>query len=126
VTDPANDADGVILSWSKERAELNWMRSNFPALMFQNNGLGGDEGCFNLQPLASASSHFCWMYAATRATPKTYIGFQTEGDNRLKPYTINDAVDRAVAMGACWVEHNQFGDPTRAKSERTKLQVNCP
>ncbi|HEX2235985.1 MAG TPA: malectin domain-containing carbohydrate-binding protein, partial [Actinomycetota bacterium] len=121
IVDPATDSNGVAPSWDKERVLLDGFRSRYGAkLVVQNNGLGGNEGCASGDP---TSGLWCWMKAA--ATPK---GFQTEGDSKLsaRGYTVGHAVQQGIAMGACFVEHNQFGtDATQARSYDEQLKANC-
>lgn len=121
IVDPATDSNGVAPSWDKERALLDEFRARYGAkLVVQNNGLGGNEGCRSSDP---ASGLWCWMAAA--AAPK---GFQTEGDNKLaaRGFTIGNAVQQGISMGACFVEHNQFGsDAAQARSYDEQLKANC-
>jgi hypothetical protein len=122
VVDPATDADGVAPSWDKERALLErFIEAYGRKLVLQNNGLGGDEGCPASAP--PNSSLFCWM-----ATQLDVKGFQLEGDRRLEAdgLTVHDGVARALELGACFVEHNQFGsDPVVAERYEDLLQQNC-
>lgn len=122
VSDPEEARNGVTVSWERQRGLLEDLRSLYGAkLVVQNNGLGGHEGCRRSDE--PDGSHFCWL--AHAEPPK---GFQTEGDNRLtnRGFTVLDAVDRAVAMGACFVEHNQFGDDARkAEDYDRRLKENC-
>jgi hypothetical protein len=123
IVNPATDSDAMQPSWPKERELLNQLRSRYGAKMVvQNNGLGGDEGCAPGQPLATASSMWCWV--ASAASPK---GFQTEGANRLFPYTIYDAVTQALKMDGCFVENYQFGTDLAASRELdSRLKADCP
>lgn len=120
VDDPTLNPDGVTLSWEQERDLLDDLRRLYGVkLVVQNNGLGGDEGCSE----AGGDSNFCWLAAA--APPK---GFQTEGGARLgaRGFTVLDAVEEAVGMGACFVEHNRFDeDPDRARYYDRVLKENC-
>jgi len=114
--------DGINPSWEKERALLETLRADLgDQLIVQNNGLGGDEGCAEGQD--SASDMWCWMEEA--APPK---GMQTEGDQKLEldGFTVIDAIVRGTELGACFVEHNQFGDdPTVARELDAELKNNC-
>ncbi len=125
VVGPGVAPSGVRPSWPRERALLNQMRSRYGAkLLVQNNGLGGDEGCQREQPLRTAGSMWCWL--ASLPPPK---GFQTEGDSMLtaRGFSVEDAVHRAIAMGSCFVEHDQFGDkPATAADLDQQLKANCP
>ena len=116
---------GMRPSWAEERALLNQFRSRYGAkLVVQNNGLGGNEGCRGGQPLATASSMWCWL--AALPAPK---GFQTEGGRKLKArgFVVADAIGRAIEMRGCFVEHNEFGaDPAAAGELDRKLKANCP
>ncbi len=122
VSDPDEVRNGVTVSWERQRELLNDLRRIYGAkLVVQNNGLGGNEGC--RRDDEPDGSHFCWLVNAE--PPK---GFQTEGDNRLtsRGFSVLDAVDQAVGMGACFVEHNQFGDdPRRAEVYDRRLKDNC-
>lgn len=121
ISDPEKVRAGVTTSWDLERALLEDLRRQYGAkLVVQNNGLGGDEGCGRGE---GGDSNFCWL--ASAAPPK---GFQTEGEKRLttRGQTVLDAVARAVEMGACFVEHNQFGtDAAAAKDYDELLKDNC-
>jgi hypothetical protein len=121
VVDPAVDADGVRPSWRKERELLERFTERYGAeLVIQNNGLGGDEGCPDATP--EASTLFCWMAGLS------VKGFQLEGDRKLESdgFTVHDAVQRALELGACFVEHNQFGtDRARARRYDDLLERNC-
>lgn len=121
ISDPERVRAGVTLSWDLERALLDDLRREYGAkLVVQNNGLGGDEGCRRGE---GDDSNFCWL--ANAAPPK---GFQTEGGKRLntRGQTVLDAVGRAVEMGACFVEHNEFGDdPAAAEDYDKRLKDNC-
>jgi predicted small lipoprotein YifL len=121
VTDPEKARAGITSSWDLQRSLLEDLRRRYGAkLVVQNNGLGGDEGCGRGD---GRDSHFCWL--AEAAPPK---GFQTEGGNRLstRGQTVLDAVRRAVDMGACFVEHNEFGDdPEEAEDYDRRLKDNC-
>ncbi len=123
IVNPATDADAVQPSWTKERDLLNELRSRYGAKMLaQNNGLGGNEGCAPGQPLAAASSMWCWI--ASAAIPK---GFQTEGDRRLPPYTVYNATEQGLKMDGCFIEHNAFGtNLAEAKYLDSRLKANCP
>lgn len=122
VVDPSGDSDGVTPSWEKERQLLERFMETYGAkLILQNNGLGGDDGCAPSTP--TDSSLFCWM--AAEVTP---AGFQLEGDRKLEGegFSVYDAVERALALGACFVEHNQFGsDPVTAERYDHRLRKNC-
>ena len=122
VVDPGIDADGVAPSWDKERELLEeFMETYGVKLILQNNGLGGDEGCPRSTP--PGSSLFCWM-----AGEVTRKGFQLEGDRRLERqgFSVVDAVERGLELGACFIEHNQFGsDRVQAKRFDTQLRQNC-
>jgi hypothetical protein len=121
VADPAVDADGVRPSWSKERELLERFTARYgPELVIQNNGLGGDDGCADGTP--AGSTLFCWMAGLS------VKGFQLEGDRKLESegFTVHDAVQRALELGACFVEHNQFGtDRARARRYDDLLERNC-
>jgi hypothetical protein len=116
--------DGVDLSWGKQRAVLNRLRHLYGAqLVIQNNGLGGDEGCAPGEPVERASSMWCWMASAD--SPK---GFATEGDGKLEAegHSVEDAIRRALRMGGCFVEHNQFGSDLRlARRLNARLEAGC-
>ena len=122
IVDPTKDADGVAPSWNKERELLESFLATYGRkVILQNNGLGGEEGCAPSTPVNA--SLFCWM--ADRVQRK---GFQLEGDRHLADSgtTVDDAVARALEMGACFVEHNQFGtDPTLAERYDDQLKDNC-
>jgi hypothetical protein len=122
VVDPAGDSDGVTPSWDKERELLESFLKTYGAkLLLQNNGLGGDDGCAPSTP--KDSSLFCWMAAEV-----TQKGFQLEGDRKLasEGFSVHDAVERALELGACFVEHNQFGsDPLTAERYDDRLRENC-
>lgn len=122
VGDPEASRNGVTLSWERQRSLLEDLRRRYGAkLIVQNNGLGGNERC---RPGDDAGdSHFCWI--ADAAPPK---GFQTEGGSRLRSrgYSPLDAVEQAIGMGACFVEHNRFDDdPERARTYDERLKDNC-
>jgi hypothetical protein len=125
VVGPEGAPSGMRPSWPEERALLNRLRSRYGAkLVVQNNGLGGNEGCRSGEPLANASSMWCWL--ATLPPPK---GFQTEGNRKLKArgFVVADAIRRAIEMRGCFVEHNEFGDDAAAAAELDRqLKANCP
>jgi hypothetical protein len=125
VVGPEGHPSGMRGSWPEERALLNELRSRYGAkLVVQNNGLGGNEGCRGGEPLATAGSMWCWL--ATLPPPK---GFQTEGNRKLRArgFAVDDAVRRAIDMGGCFVEHNEFGnDPAVAADLDRQLKANCP
>jgi hypothetical protein len=125
VVGPDDAPSGMRPSWPEERALLNELRSRYGAkLVVQNNGLGGDEGCRGGEPLADASSMWCWL--ASLPPPK---GFQTEGTRKLenRGFAVIDAVRRGIAMRGCFVENNQFGDDPAAAAELDRqLKANCP
>jgi hypothetical protein len=125
VVGPEGHPSGMRPSWPEERALLNGLRSRYGAkLVVQNNGLGGNEGCRGGEPLATAGSMWCWL--ATLPPPK---GFQTEGNRKLEArgFVVLDAVRRAIDMGGCFVEHNEFGDDPAAAAELDRrLKANCP
>jgi hypothetical protein len=125
VVGPDGPPSGMQPSWPKQRALLNDLRSRYGAkLVMQNNGLGGNEGCPSGEPLHTTSSMWCWI--ASLPPPK---GFQTEGALSLEArgFVVQDAVRRAVDMGACFVEHNKFGDDPAAAAELDRLlKANCP
>jgi hypothetical protein len=125
IVDPDVVHVGMRPSWPKERNLLNELRSRYGAkLVIQNNGLGGAEGCTKKQPLSSATSMWCWL--ASLPAPK---GFQTEGDSKLASagFTADDAVRRAIDMGGCFVERNQFGrDEATVAALNQQLKANCP
>ncbi|WP_210440871.1 glycoside hydrolase 5 family protein [Nocardioides xinjiangensis] len=125
VVGPDGAPSGMQPSWAKQRALLEQLRSRYGAkLVLQNNGLGGDEGCSDGGPLAGTSPMWCWM--ASLPPPK---GFQTEGGLKLRArgFVVHDAVRRAVDMGACFVEHDEFGDDPAAAAEfDLQLKANCP
>lgn len=118
-------ADGVEPSWPKQRNMLNNLLAAFgEEIVIQNNGLGGDEGCTREESPVDATEMWCWL-AAIRY-PK---GFQTEGDRKLEAsgFVVQDAIRRALGMGACFVEHNAFGDSaSAARVLDTRLKANCP
>ncbi|CAN5818188.1 hypothetical protein BH23ACT12_BH23ACT12_18380 [soil metagenome] len=122
VSDPDEARNGVMVSWERQKDLLDDLRRRYGAkLVVQNNGLGGNEGCRRSDE--PDESHFCWL--ANAEPPK---GFQTEGDNRLtnRGFTVMDAVEQAVEMGACFVEHNQFGDDAeQAEDYDRRLKENC-
>jgi hypothetical protein len=122
VVDPAIDSDGVEPSWEKERELLDEFMTTYGAkLILQNNGLGGDEGCAPSTPPDSAL--FCWMAGNVQQ-----MGFQLEGDGKLesKGFTVLDAVQRGLDLGACFIEHNQFGsDDVLAEGYDQRLRQNC-
>jgi hypothetical protein len=122
VSDPDEARNGVTLSWEAQRLLLEDLRQRYGAkLVLQNNGLGGEEGCRAGED--SGGSNFCWL--AGISPPK---GFQTEGGARLKSRgsTVLDAVEQAVRMGGCFVEHNQFNDdPEAARVYDKRLRDNC-
>jgi hypothetical protein len=122
VTDPDEARNGVTLSWEAQRSLLEELRERYgPKLVLQNNGLGGAEGCERADE--PDGSHFCWL--ANAEPPK---GFQTEGGSRLRSrgHTVLDAVEKAVEMGACFVEHNRFeDDPEGARDYDKRLKDNC-
>lgn len=92
--------------------------------MLQNNGLGGDEGCPGGERLQGTSPMWCWI--TSLPPPK---GFQTEGSLKLEArgFVVQDAVGQAVEMGACFVEHDEFGaDPAAAAELDRQLKANCP
>lgn len=121
IVDPSSAPAGVATSWEKQQSLLDEFRARYgDKLVVQNNGLGGDEGCY---PESASSAHFCWLAGA--ASPK---GFQTEGEVRLRTrgFTVYDAIDQALEMGACFVEHNRFaGDPKMVESYNRRLTDNC-
>jgi hypothetical protein len=125
VVGPDGAPSGMRPSWPQERSLLNQLRSRYGAkLVVQNNGLGGNEGCSDEQPLASATSMWCWL--ATLPPPK---GFQTEGNRKLRArgFVVGDAIRRAIDMRGCFVEHNEFGDDPAAAAELDRqLKANCP
>jgi hypothetical protein len=125
VVGPEGSPSGMRPSWPEERELLNELRSRYGAkLVVQNNGLGGNEGCRGGEPLASATSMWCWL--ATLPPPK---GFQTEGSRKLEArgFVVEDAVRQAIAMRGCFVEHNEFGnDPVAAAELDRQLKANCP
>lgn len=116
--------EGVEPSWPKQRNMLNNLLALFgDELVIQNNGLGGDEGCVREQSPVDATEMWCWLAAIPY--PK---GFQTEGDRKLESsgFVVQDAIRRALGMGACFVEHNGFGDSASvARVLDTKLKANC-
>jgi hypothetical protein len=111
--------DGIEPSWEKERVLLEELRDDLgEQLIIQNNGLGGDDGC-----VPGEAEMWCWL--SELEPPK---GTQTEGDNKLaeEGFTVHDAIDQALDLGACFVEHNQFGDdPSLARSLDAQLKNNC-
>jgi hypothetical protein len=123
VVDPAIDADGVAPSWDKERELLERFRAAYGAkLIVQNNGLGGGEGC-SASSTTTDSSLFCWM-----GDELARKGFQLEGDRKLEGqgFSVYDGIERGLDLGACFIEHNQFGsDPIRAESYDDRLTQNC-
>jgi len=125
VVGPDGTPSGMRPSWPDERELLNELRSRYGAkLVVQNNGLGGNEGCRGVEPLASATSMWCWL--ATLPPPK---GFQTEGNRKLEArgFVVDDAVRQAIDMRGCFVEHNEFGDdPATAAELDRQLKANCP
>ncbi|HEX2052649.1 MAG TPA: hypothetical protein VHJ78_02845 [Actinomycetota bacterium] len=122
VGDPETNRNGVTLSWDRQRELLEDLRSRYGGkLVVQNNGLGGGEGC--RAGGQGSGTHFCWL--ASAAPPK---GFQTEGGTRLESrgFTELDAVEQAIEMGACFVEHNRFrGDPKQVERYDERLRENC-
>ena len=112
-------ADGVDPSWEKERVLLEALRRELgQQLVIQNNGLGGDDGCES-----DEAEMWCWL--AELSPPK---GAQTEGDTKLEldGFTVHDAIDQALELGACFVEHNQFGDDASlARAADDQLKANC-
>ena len=125
VVGPDGPSSGMQPSWSRQRVLLDQLRSRYGTkLVLQNNGLGGDEGCSGGEPLEDTSPMWCWI--ASLPPPK---GFQTEGARKLEArgFVVQDAVQRAVDMGACFVEHNEFGDDPAAAAELDRqLKANCP
>jgi hypothetical protein len=125
VVGPKGAPSGMRPSWPEERTLLNELRRRYGAkLVVQNNGLGGSEGCPGGEPLASASSMWCWL--AALPPPK---GFQTEGNRKLEArgFAVDDAVRQAIDMRGCFVEHNEFGDdPAAAAALDRQLKANCP
>ena len=117
-------AEGLDPSWAKQRNLLNNLLDLFgEELVIQNNGLGGDEGCARRESVEDATDMWCWI--AALPYPK---GFQTEGDRKLasEGHDVLDAVRRALGMGACFVEHNAFGDqPGVARALDARLARNC-
>jgi hypothetical protein len=111
--------DGIEPSWEKERALLENLRAELgDQLVVQNNGLGGDDGCEN-----GAADMWCWL--SEIPAPK---GMQTEGDQKLEldGFVVDDAIVQALELGACFVEHNHFGDnPSRAREFDAQLKANC-
>ena len=124
VVGPDGPPSGMRPSWPEERALLNDLHRRYGAkLVVQNNGLGGNEGCPNAEPLANAASMWCWL--AALPPPK---GFQTEGNRKLKArgFAVDDAIRQAIAMRGCFVEHNEFGDDPAAAAELDRqLKGNC-
>lgn len=122
VVDPAIDADGIEPSWEKERDLLEDFLARYGAkLILQNNGLGGDEGCTPSTP--PNSTLYCWMGSELERK-----GFQLEGDRKLESegFTVLDAVQRGLDLGACFIEHNQFGtDADLAQRYDHRLKQNC-
>jgi hypothetical protein len=125
VVGPEGPRSGMRTSWPEERSLLNELRSRYGAkLVVQNNGLGGNEGCRGGEPLASATSMWCWL--ASLPPPK---GFQTEGNRKLgaRGFVVADAIRQAITMRGCFVEHNEFGDDPAAAAELDRqLKANCP
>jgi hypothetical protein len=111
--------DGIDPSWEKERVLLEDLRAALgEQLVIQNNGLGGDDGC---DP--GGAEMWCWL--SELSPPK---GMQTEGDNKLEVdgSSVDDAILQALKLGACFVEHNHFGDdPSRARALDAQLKANC-
>jgi hypothetical protein len=122
VVDPAIDSDGVAPSWEKERELLEDLLARYGAkLILQNNGLGGDEGCPPSTP--PNSTLYCWMGSELKRK-----GFQLEGDRKLESegFSMLDAVQRGLDLGACFIEHNQFGsDADLAERYDHRLKQNC-
>jgi hypothetical protein len=114
-------ADGIDPSWEKERTLLEDLRAELgEKLVIQNNGLGGDDGCEAGEPDADM---WCWLSEVS--PPK---GMQTEGRNKLEleGFTVEDAIVQALDLGACFVEHHQFGDdPARVRALDAQLKENC-
>jgi hypothetical protein len=122
IVDPATDSDGVRPSWDHERLLLDQLRSLYgEKLIIQHNGLDENDACAAGTP--PSEDLLCWMNSAPPP-----LGFQTEGDKKLQQdgATVYDAVTKGIALGACFIEHHDFGSsPELAGALDQQLKTNC-
>jgi hypothetical protein len=119
-------ATGLESSWPKERDLLRLLSAAYgEKLMLTDYGLGAAEAVTNTgtQTLANSTDAYSWMTLRRREGP---IGFQLTIGSPHTASTLASAIQGAITMGACYVEHSAYGaDSPSVRSLDAALKANA-